>query len=280
MSCDVCGGAMGDDVIEDTYRCKSCGFYKSTLPVLINHIERIDEASRAIALKPIRTANFSQMLDECEQLVPRNGTILDVGCAHGWFIEAAKARGYSATGIEPDNEMAKIARKSGHDVHIGYFPDDLPAEQKYSAITFNDVFEHLPDVNAMAQAIRSRLEPGGVAIINLPVSDGIIYRVARIAAKLGIKGPLERMWQKGLPSPHLSYFSRGTLPTLMERAGFTLVKDGDLESIRTDGLYERIRYDKNVSTPKAAAIYASARLLKGISSAFPSDIRYFVFKVT
>ncbi len=51
------------------------------------------------------------------------------------------------------------------------------------------------------------------------------------------------MGQRGLPSPHLSYFMAGTLQRLFSRAGFTLLRRGHLASVATDGLYDGIRYD-------------------------------------
>jgi hypothetical protein len=86
------------------------------------------------------------------------------------------------------------------------------------------------------------------------------------------------MWQAGLPSPHLSYFSSSTLPRLFNKSGFATVKTGSLESLSTRGLYERIRYDRSVGPAKAAVLYAMARGVKLIAGLFQSDIQYFVFR--
>jgi len=51
---------------------------------------------------------------------------------------------------------------------------------RFDAITFNDVFEHLPDVNGMAQILPDYLEPGGTVIVSLPVADGLISRMVRL----------------------------------------------------------------------------------------------------
>lgn len=278
MKCDVCTGTMNPDVLLETYRCPFCGFYKSVLPVRINEVERIDEAARQAALRPIRLANFQQLLDECAELLPRGASILDVGCAHGWFLAAATTRGYQAKGIEPDRAVADLARVDGHDVVTGFFPDDLISTERFDAVTFNDVFEHVSDVKGVASAVQNCLNPGGLFIVNLPVSDGFIFRLARLAGRVGVTGPLRRMWQHGLPSPHLSYFSVSTLPQLVDQAGFDLVKKGSLQSISANGLYQRIRYDRNVSPAKAALLYAAARVIKAASGVVASDAHYFVFR--
>ena len=47
------------------------------------------------------------------------------------------------------------------------------------------------------------------------------------------------MWQRGLPSPHLSYFTDRTLVRLFDKVGFEEIRRGELQSVVTDGLYER-----------------------------------------
>jgi SAM-dependent methyltransferase len=278
MTCAICDTAMVPDLTPGTFHCSGCGFFASKLPVRINDVARIDEDVRERALKPIRLANFQQLLDECADLLPNGTRLLDVGCAHGWFMEAAKTRGVICIGIEPDRDMELRARSANHDVIAGFFPDAMPDGARFNAITFNDVFEHLPDVNGTTSALLDYLQPDGVVIVNLPVADGLIFRIARAAARLGVTGPLDRMWQRGLPSPHLSYFTARTLQRLFERTGFTLVRRGQLSSVATDGLYNRIRYDRTIGPAKAAALYAAACAVRVMTGVFSSDIQYFVFR--
>jgi len=277
--CSVCNTAMVSDLVLATFRCPACGFLASKLPVRINAVQRIDEDARERALKGIRLSNFEQLLTECADLLPRGGRLLDVGCAHGWFMEAATARGITCVGIEPDLEMERRARSAGHNVIAGLFPDAVPDRARFDAITFNDVFEHLPDVNGIAHILPDYLEPGGTVIVNLPVADGLIFRTARLVARFGVRDPLSRMWQAGLPSPHLSYFTGKTLQQLFEAVGFSCVRQGQLQPLSSNGLYDRIRYDRDIGFFKAVALYTLARAAVAVSGVFPSDIQYFVFRL-
>lgn len=278
LRCDVCDSLMEPKSLETVTRCPSCGFYRSRLPLRINSIERIDEVARERALKVLRQENFNQLLDACSSFVRPGGTVLDVGCAHGWFLDALQARGFSATGMEPDKAMADAARAAGHIVLSGFFPADFPKGRLFDAITFNDVFEHLPDLPGTLRGLDGALAPNGHVIVNLPLSDGAIFRMAQVAYRFGITQPLQRMWQVGLPSPHLSYFSRDTLPRLFSRFGFELVKEGRLTSVVTRGLFQRIRYDTQVGLGRAALVYAVALGLRPLLRILPPDIGYFVFR--
>ena len=278
MSCQVCQARMEPDLIEGTYRCKSCGFFSSELPVAINTVEAIDEDAREDALYPLRAAGIKIMLGKFTDTLPKGGTILDVGCAHGWFVREAIGAGYACSGIEPDKDMAKRLRASNIDFMEGYFPDVLTSEQKYDAITFHDVFEHLPDPGAMLEAVKAHLNESGWLVINLPVSDGIFFKVARALARVGLDGPLARLWQKGLPSPHLSYFSRATLPRFVTERGFEMVSAFDLPSVATSKLWDRIRYDKSIGLPSAMSTFVGAHMMAPLTRVTPSDARCFVFR--
>ncbi|CAN7148557.1 class I SAM-dependent methyltransferase [Phenylobacterium sp. LjRoot225] len=282
MDCFLCDAPMRPDVLEGTFRCPACGLYRSRFPVAINQAQddRLDEARRERALKPLRVANFARLIDACAAHLPTGASLLDVGCAHGWFLQAAAARGYRATGLEPDAEVAARAGADGAPVIQGFFPQALPAGATYDAISFNDVFEHLPDAHGMAEAVRARLNPGGVLILNLPLAEGAVFRIARLAARLGMRGPLGRMWQQGLPSPHLAYYSAETLLRLMRAHGFEPLARGRLASMSTRGLWPRIRYDRSVPVPKAALLYLAAAGLAVVSARLPPDIGYFILRKT
>jgi SAM-dependent methyltransferase len=278
IHCVICSAQMGRDILPDTYRCASCGFYSSMFSAEINANKQIDEAARARALRAIRLASFNRLLNDCASLIRPGGTILDVGCAHGWFLSAANNKGFVCTGIDPDEEMALHARREGHNVIVGFFPDAIAIDQRFNAIAFNDVFEHLPDLNGVLNAVRTHLQTDGLVIINLPVSSGLIFRLARVAAKIGVKTPLARLWQQGLPSPHLSYFNTTNLKALLDQHGFTQEACRPLKAFAITGLYERITYDKGLSRPKALIYYCLAIAIALVASWAPADTRYIIFR--
>lgn len=278
MHCQVCSAKMTADRLEQTFRCGECDFYSSHFPVRINQVDTIDETARERALLSLRLQQFKQVLDKLEGRLTPEASLLDVGCAHGWFLRYARSRGYACSGIEPDGAMCARMRASGIDHIQGYFPRDLPDDSRYDAVFFNDVFEHLDGLPTALAAAHERTKTDGLLVISLPVSEGLFFRLARGLAGLGYKAPLSRLWQRGLPSPHLSYFSCANLPVLAERHGFTQVASGDLPYVTLSGLLDRIRYASQASSPAIILTWLCVLPIAAAAWWFPSDARYFIFR--
>jgi len=257
------------------YRCVGCGFLRSTFsPEIRDEAARaaVDEPLRARALNALRPANFELLLDRLSTVLdPAGKHLLDVGSAHGWFLDAAAARGFSATGLEPDPAVAHLAAQDGRRVWQGFFPDDVPQDASFDAITFNDVFEHLPELDVAISACRRLLRPGGILVLNNPSSAGIFYRVASLLDRLGIPGPLERMWQMRFPSPHLSYFTPDRMKRFAERSGFTEIHRSTLPSVRLGGLWARLQLDRHSSPLMNLPIWLGVAAVRPFLGLLPAD---------
>lgn len=282
MNCMVCTHQMNGPFRGYWFECTNCGFLASNLAPAIGQQEAhetIDEESRLQALQPLRESNFEQMLDRQARLTPTESlSLLEVGCGHGWFLQAAASRGYRTLGIEPDPVIAAHAKSIGLDVIEGYFPDALSPQARFDLIAFNDVFEHLPDPKSAALASFACLRPGGMLLLTLPSSKGALFRIARTLSALGFSGPLDRMWQRGFPSPHISYFHPQALASFLLGYGFREVYRGSLPSLSRAGLWKRLTYDRQTSRFKAALLFPMLYLLSPIIQLFPADISFQVFR--
>ena len=277
----MCGSPLRNLDAPWCFRCPECGTWASTLPVGINDVAAhggLDESLRERGLLALRRDNLSRVTDRLIELGLRPGArVLDVGSAHGWFLEAATERGLDAEGIEPDQAVARMS--SSERVRVGFFPDALQAGERFDAITFNDVLEHLPDAAAaVADSVR-HLRPGGLLSINIPNSDGLVFRLARICRKFGVRSVMDRLWQVGLPSPHLWYFNRAGVVRICSRNGLDLVESATLDSVRRRGLWQRVHADRHPSPTSVvgfATAWAFAPILNAPSA---SDIIHLVFRL-
>lgn len=231
--CVVCQNQLTEQ-LPWLFRCNSCGLNASSL---------VAGSGRGIeGLEAVRRKNFRKMCNWLEQCWVLSGkSVLEVGCAEGWFLEEAVRRGMTVKAIEPSAAHAEYSRSKGFDVINGFFPDDVDLEQQFDFVIFNDVFEHLPDPVKAIHHSEALLRQGGVLVLNLPSNRGVLYRLAEFFAKFGNRTILERLWQKGFSSPHLFYFNASTLrrfikqQTLLEH-----IKTFTLDTIVPDGLSERV----------------------------------------
>lgn len=246
----VCCGQVLRAGLEEWHRvCALCGYESAQLAPAINDASshrNVDEARRDTGLKSLREVNFHQLLDRIgRHVAPAGARLLDVGAAHGWFVQAAAARGFAVLGLEPDHAVCEQAQRNGVPVREGFFPDVLAAHEQFEVIVFNDVFEHIPHSDALLAQCIARLPPGGLLVLNLPSSRGIFYRTSKLLHRAGAGAFFDRLWQKGMPSPHLHYFNARNLTQLSARHGLTLVDSAHLASVHLDGLYARIAYVKS-----------------------------------
>jgi SAM-dependent methyltransferase len=239
----------------------------------------VDEPRRAKGLNSLRLANFQRILDRLQSAIaPEGHTLLDVGCAHGWFLDGASARGFEAVGIEPDPAIGAAAAAGGRKIWSGFFPDDIPAGCRFDVISFNDVFEHLPDVDQALEACARFLKPGGLLVLNVPCRKGIFYLAATMLERIGIPGPLERLWQIRFASPHFSYFAPQDLQRLAARHGLAEIHASTLPSVQLRGLWARLNYDTTASTAFNALIWLSVAALRPLFPILPADISLQIFR--
>ena len=277
-NCQICTSPLLVGVEEWHFVCRRCGYEKAAFSPSINDEvlhSKIDEQARESGLKSLRQSNFKRLVDVLQTVHPKAETLLDVGCAHGWFVEAA-SRSFNVLGIEPDQAVYASTSSRGLPVRLGFFPDALEADERFDIIVFNDVFEHIPDSEAILRACHEKLNENGVLLLNLPSSSGFFYKLSKLFHRIGLSSFFDRLWQKGMPSPHLHYFNTKNLSDFLGDNGFETVKDGSLPTLQLAGLYTRISCSGDMNFLKSLAICACVAVALPIIRIFPSDIVYVV----
>lgn len=113
MRCMICDQTMSQS-ISWLFSCSHCGFSASTLTA---------GGGRGVeGLESLRRRNFGTLcnwLDRRYQLAGKS--LLEVGCAEGWFLEEVRRHGVVPVGIEPTFAHAEMSREKGFDVINGFF---------------------------------------------------------------------------------------------------------------------------------------------------------------
>lgn len=158
----------------------------------------------------------------------RAGTLLDVGCGNGEFIERMRNLGWSVTGVDPDPAAVKWGQSQGLEIFQGTV-SDVPSSKRYDAITLNHVIEHVQDPIGLLRECRRRLRPKtGTIVITTPNINS-----------------LGHWWfggyWRGLEVPrHLVLFSPPALTNCVDRSGLSL------SFIRTETRLARMIYSPSV----------------------------------
>jgi SAM-dependent methyltransferase len=280
--CDVCGGELAPYRHAWLRRCRQCRTLGSDLPVAIPDQAGgsvLDEALRESGLDALRRINNVRLLDAVGRQLPAGARLLDVGCGPGFLLQAAAARGFRVLGLEPDANVVPAAAALGEVVRHGYFPAALSADERFDVIVFNDVLEHIPALDAALAASAAHLNPGGLLLINCPDRRGLFFRVAAALDRLGLGGAYDRLWQRGLPSPHVWYLTPAALARAAGR--HDLHADGGLVRLKTvalEGLWNRIRFVKGQSLTLSLAALAFAIATLPLARLFPADASASLFR--
>ena len=137
------------------------------------------------------------------------GRILDIGCAAGYMLGAARQLGWDIAGVEPSPAMRQRARATLNCTVYESLDEALAAGgNRFECVMLFEVIEHLEDPIAVMKKIRELLVPGGLLALSTP-------NCAAPGALAGL--PLD-IWF--VPPAHISYFAPATLPSCLRAAGF------------------------------------------------------------
>lgn len=113
----------------------------------------------------VRKRTLKQKVRLLSRYVSR-GTLLDYGAGTGMFLDAAKAYGFNAVGIEPDPTARLHARELGLELLAD--KNLLQSSQRFDVVTAWHVLEHVSDLNETIEHLKAHLVEKGVFVIALP----------------------------------------------------------------------------------------------------------------
>lgn len=156
---------------------------------------------------------FDKRMAEIERWTGRKkGRLLDVGCAMGFSLEAARARGWEPHGIELSKFACDYARQQlGFDVFCGALGEADFGPDGFDVITMWDYIEHSPDPAAELRRANGILKKDGLLVLTTP-------DIASLPAR--VWGP---RWMGIKQDEHLFYFSPASIGELLTKCGFKTV---------------------------------------------------------
>jgi SAM-dependent methyltransferase len=140
----------------------------------------------------------------------KNGRLLEIGCAYGFFLEEARGF-YDVAGIEISDAAVAFCRARGLFVIDGVCEESVLAQfGKLDVIVLLDVIEHLPDPQSTLSLCRLHLNPGGVIVFT---TGDFASFYARLAG---------RNWRLMTPPQHLWFFTPESVRRFSRSLGLRL----------------------------------------------------------
>ena len=134
----------------------------------------------------------------------------------------------------------------------------------------------MKNLNNVIYETKKLLKKEGLIVLNLPSSNGFIFRVSKILLNFGINKFYDRLWQKGSCSPHISYFNKENLVSLFAKDDFQKIDSGNLDTVKLNN-YRRFK-DLFKSYPVVIFFSFLTSLFYFLQFFLPKDIIYVIFK--
>lgn len=172
------------------------------------------------------------------EAIPAGARVLDIGCSSGYLAAALLGKGCATTGVDPDAGAARAAEAHCESVFVGNFEsEELRARlpEGFDVVTMLDTLEHLRDPWDSLAFARTRLRPGGIAVISLP-NIGVWF--ARLTLT---RGRFPREDWGIFDRTHLRFFTREGIQELARSAGFAVASERPVPTVLPgEGLVRRL----------------------------------------
>jgi 2-polyprenyl-3-methyl-5-hydroxy-6-metoxy-1,4-benzoquinol methylase len=213
-ACLICNSKMIRPLIgyenHDLVICNNCSFvFMIDIPTeeeLQKHYTTYSYGEQQY-LSPLTIQSFNDLLDRFEKNRKTN-KILDVGCGQGWFLGAAKKRGWEVYGTEYSDTAVELCTQKGIIMKKGYLNPQEFIGIEFDIIFSSEVLEHIndpiPELSHMYQLLRK----GGLLYLTTPNFNAYLRFVLK--DKYNVIGYPE----------HLSYYTAKTLHKVLTTVGF------------------------------------------------------------
>lgn len=286
QKCPVCKGSsfsnhstVNDHMVskEDftIVQCNDCGFLATSPRPADDQLGKYYESEDYISHSNTKTSLFSKVYQMVRNKAVRDkrrwveafsnkGSILDMGCGTGHFLNECQSKGWEIEGVEV-SEVARANAKSEHNIDPVSSLEEVEGVERFDAITLWHVLEHLPDVEKKLSRFNELLKENGMLFIAVPNHESLD------AKHYGVH------WAAWDVPIHLWHFSKTSMKRLVEQNGFQLA---EIKNMPFDSFYVSLlseKYKKGSMRPLHAFLTGIQSNLAGRSTKNMSSLVY-VFK--
>ncbi len=181
--------------------------------------------------------------------------VVEIASNDGYLLQYFQKKGVPVLGIEPAENVAKLAIAAGIPTLVKFFGTKtaraLAAEGKWADLLLgNNVLAHVPDLNDFVAGLKILLKENGVITMEFPHLLCLIEQ-----------NQFDTIYHE-----HFSYFSLMTVQTVFQKQGLTLF---DVEELPTHGgslrIYACHAENKNRTTTSAVSALLQKEIQFGLN---------------
>ena len=139
-------------------------------------------------------------------------TMLEIGCAAGYFLREARLRGWQPFGVELSPMMRKRAVELVGCPVFASLDEAAASALHFDCVAMFEVIEHLADPLGFMRKVRAAMTPDAILVLSTP----------NFAAPEALRNPHNYHWFS--PPAHVSYFTATTLRDSVKNAGFERIQ--------------------------------------------------------
>jgi O-antigen biosynthesis protein len=153
-------------------------------------------------------------------LIGENKSVIEFGCATGYFSRMLSERGCNVVGVEINSDAAKQAQKYCEEAIVAdldFTPlDKILSQRTFDVAVFGDVLEHLRDPWRILENLRNHLNPGGFVVASIP---NIAHGSVRLSL---LQGKFNYQQYGILDNTHIRFFTKASIAEMFENSGYFL----------------------------------------------------------
>ncbi len=201
MLCEDCGLAQLKDEIDPKELFSDYVYFSSNSDTMLKSVETL--------------------VDKLVPSLDKDAFVIEIASNDGYLLKNYIRHNINALGIDPAQNIAKVANENGIPTLCDFFGESLAqklaAEGKQADIIHaNNVMAHVPDINGFIKGVKHLLKPDGRAIIEVPYFMDLVQKLE-----------FDTIYHE-----HVYYFSVKPLQTAFARHGLELF---DIEKISMHG---------------------------------------------
>jgi SAM-dependent methyltransferase len=151
--------------------CKDCGL--AQLKDLVDPKELFSEYIYFSSNSETMLTSVAELVNRVIPTLQKDAFVIEIASNDGYLLKNYVNKGIKVLGIDPAENIAKIANVNSVPTRCAFFCEQLAeklamSNQKADIIHANNVMAHVPDINGFVKGLKVLLKESGSAIIEVP----------------------------------------------------------------------------------------------------------------